>query len=185
MMFHNASVDGPSFIFLWGFMASGKSYEGKQLGAQLHLPWIDLDAIIEGEMQTSIAAIIASEGEKAFRKYEQKALHSLLTLAPNTYIISCGGGTPCFFDNAAWMRKHGTTLLLDTDLETLKKRVCTKLPLRPLVDGLSEDACFAFVEKTWHARRDYYVHADHIFTGEDIQTPQLVQSVRAILFGKQ
>ena len=57
----------PTIIYLWGFMGSGKSFLGKQLAETLGVTFIDLDARIESQQATSIAAIFKEKGEGAFR----------------------------------------------------------------------------------------------------------------------
>lgn len=97
--------------FLIGFMGAGKTTLGKRLARQAALPFIDLDVYIETNSGKSISALFAAIGETAFRALEREALERLTaTHEAQSAIISCGGGTPCFNDNMAWMNDHGTTI---------------------------------------------------------------------------
>lgn len=83
-------------IFLIGFMGCGKTHSGKQLSAKLSLPFFDLDAKIEEHEAKSITQIFEEEGEEYFRLLEKDVLH-LLCESHESFVMACGGGTPCFF----------------------------------------------------------------------------------------
>ena len=89
-------------IYLLGFMGSGKSYLGKWLSEKFNLNFLDLDQFIEDSTQLSIPQIFSSIGEEGFREQEANLLRK--TTDFNQYIISCGGGTPCFHDNMKWIK---------------------------------------------------------------------------------
>ena len=50
-----------------GFMGTGKTVAGRRLARRLHLPFYDLDEVIEARAGRSIAEIFRDEGEVAFR----------------------------------------------------------------------------------------------------------------------
>ena len=108
-------------LYLIGFMASGKSTFGKCLAKQNAQRFIDLDEQIEQRIGMSISAFFEKKGEAAFRKIESDVLKETVDL--EDCIIATGGGTPCFSDNLAWMKKNGTTLWLNIPLEILVKRL--------------------------------------------------------------
>ena len=85
-------------IFLIGFMGSGKTHWGKQLATQLKIPFFDLDDVISSKENKTIAEIFAHAGEEAFRVKEREVLESLID-ENASMVVSCGGGTPCFFNN--------------------------------------------------------------------------------------
>jgi len=99
-------------------MGSGKSHMAKKLAVIAHIEVMDLDQIIENEEGMSIREIFSQKGEEAFRQIESNALRQLVnrlsSLADNRiYVISCGGGTPCFHGNMDWMNEHGVTVWLN------------------------------------------------------------------------
>src|SRR3989338_1497204 len=59
-------------FILIGFMGSGKSTVGKQLAAQLQLPFTDSYAWIEEQSAISVSRMFELEGESVFRDWEQR-----------------------------------------------------------------------------------------------------------------
>ena len=88
-------------IILIGYMGAGKTTVGKALSQSLALPFYDLDWYIEERYRRTIPQIFAENGENGFREIEQKILHEVAEV--ENVIISCGGRTPCFFDNMEYM----------------------------------------------------------------------------------
>jgi shikimate kinase len=82
-------------IFLIGYMGAGKTTIGKALSRTLRVDFIDLDKYIQDTHQKSIHQLFEEKGEEGFRKIERKALHEVSAF--EDIVISCGGGTPCFF----------------------------------------------------------------------------------------
>ena len=87
-------------IILLGYMGAGKTTIGKVLAQKLSLEFFDLDWYIEDRFRMKIPQIFAEKGEEGFREIERKMLHEVAEF--ENVVISCGGGTPCFFD-----RQHG------------------------------------------------------------------------------
>ena len=109
-------------IFLIGLPGSGKSIFGKSLAAALDLNHVDLDQVIESKTNKSIDALFEIHGEAYFREIEKNALQELLEKS-STDILSCGGGTPCFYDNMSRMNVAGLTIFLDIPVSTIVKRI--------------------------------------------------------------
>ena len=125
------------------------------------MDFIDLDELIETSEQKSIPEIFASIGEDGFRKLEQTYLHKTVNYT-NT-IISCGGGTPCFFDNITWMKTHGKVIYLKVSQEILFERLSKEKKQRPLINSLSDDELKQFISHTLDIRAPYYEQADEIW----------------------
>ena len=109
-------------IFLIGLPGSGKSTFGKALSSALNLNHVDLDQLIESKNNKSIDALFEIHGEAYFREIERNTLQELLKKS-STDILSCGGGTPCFYDNMSIMNAAGLTVFLDIPVATIVKRV--------------------------------------------------------------
>ena len=92
-------------IILIGYMGAGKTTIGKALSKELGVIFYDLDWYIESRMRKSVAQIFAERGEEGFRKIEYNMLHEVAEF--ENVIISCGGGTPCFFDNMDYLNQQG------------------------------------------------------------------------------
>jgi len=77
---------------------------GQQISLLTGYSHHDLDASIVEAEGMDISALFKKIGEDQFRVVEQKCLHELIAANANL-LLSCGGGTPCFFDNIDFMKK--------------------------------------------------------------------------------
>lgn len=98
-------------IILVGYMGAGKTTIGRALAKELDMPFYDLDWYIENRMRKTIRQIFDERGEEGFRTIEKSMLHEVAEF--ENVIISCGGGTPCFFDNMEYMNQQGETCYLE------------------------------------------------------------------------
>lgn len=120
-------------IVLIGFMGSGKSSVGQLLAAQLNLPMLDLDALIESEISTSISDYFARHGEKAFRALETQQLRAALQ---KEGVLSTGGGVVAQPENRRLLQKSAATVVyLRATPQTLAQRIRNQPGTRPLIDG--------------------------------------------------
>ncbi|MFK7756476.1 MAG: shikimate kinase [Flavobacteriales bacterium] len=145
-------------VFLIGYMASGKTTIGEKLAAQLKVDFIDLDQFIESQEKKSISAIFNDGGEALFRGVEMKCLKETIQL-PGDYVISTGGGTPCFYDNMKDMNEGGLTIYLEMDAKSITYRLVNFRGDRPLVNDISEEELLEFVEQQMEERKYYYAEA--------------------------
>jgi shikimate kinase len=76
-------------------------------------------------------------------------------------IISCGGGTPCFFDNMEYMNRKAETVYLKCDPDVLYKHLKMGKNVRPLLLNKTADEVKEFVEKQLKQREFYYTQAKH------------------------
>lgn len=138
-------------------MGAGKSYWGKQLAEHLELPFYDLDDVIVESEEMSISDIFATKGEDYFRAKEGFWLRELSE--GDNFLISCGGGVPCFQDNMDVMNERGTTIWLNPELSLIVDRLKRKKSKRPLIADLPDDELMAFVEKKLAERQPFYQQA--------------------------
>jgi Shikimate kinase len=152
-------------IFLIGFMGSGKTHWGRQVAERLGLPFFDLDEVITREEGKSIPEIFASEGEEYFRSREKDILERLVDEHANM-VLSCGGGTPCFFNNIEFMKKYGTVVWLNTHVEVLMQRLMKEREQRPLLKDISDADLKHYIIRKLNDRRMYYELADVVIDKE-------------------
>jgi len=143
--------------FLIGPMGAGKTSVGLILARQLGLPFIDLDARIEAEAGTSIAALFARDGETAFRELESKALAKIAKEPAS--VVALGGGAA--LTEGAWLtlRESGATLHLHAPAHELLRRIGdpSKRPLLVGGEPLARLNTLAAERERWYARADLHL----------------------------
>jgi shikimate kinase len=144
-------------IILIGYMGAGKTTVGKALAKELGVPFYDLDWYIESRMHKTVAQIFAEKGEEGFRKIEHNMLHEIAEF--EDVIVSCGGGTPCFFDNIDYMNQQGPVIYLKADPEVLYKHLVMSKNDRPLLRGKSQEELIVFIREQLEKREPFYTKA--------------------------
>ena len=147
--------------FLIGFMGTGKSYWGKLWSEAKGLAFYDLDEAIEKAEGKKIAGIFNENGEEYFRKKEKQMLHSFFE--KDNFILSCGGGTPCFFNNMEKMNEQGVTVYLKTDIDELIKRLSAEKEIRPLIKEVKDELLKDFILQKLNEREPFYQKAMYHF----------------------
>lgn len=150
----------PSRIILVGYMGSGKTTVGKVLSRELNLPFYDLDWYIENRMHKSIHQIFEEKGEEGFRKIECNLLHEVAEF--ENVIISCGGGTPCFFDNIAYINQQGESVYLKCRADVLSTHLRMGKTIRPLLLNKTNEEVELFINEQLAQRESFYSQAKHI-----------------------
>lgn len=138
-------------------MGAGKTTVGKALSKELGIPFYDLDWYIESRRHKTVPQLFAELGEEAFRKIEYNMLHEVGEF--ENVIISCGGGTPCFFDNIDYMNQQGQVVYLKATPEVLYKHLLMAKVERPLLKGKSSDELIAYIREHLLEREPYYSKA--------------------------
>ena len=163
-------------IFLIGFMGSGKTHWGRLLSQKLSLPFFDLDEQIVNTEGKSIADIFIQQGEEYFRLKEKEVLH-IITESHTTFVMSCGGGAPCYFNNIEYMKQSGTTVWINATLITLYDRLVKEKEHRPLLKDLSNGELKMFIKKKFSDRKIYYEQADIVIEDETITLDRFIEKV--------
>ena len=146
-------------IILIGYMGAGKTTVGKALSKELGIPFYDLDWYIESRRRKTVPQIFAEVGEEGFRQIERNMLHEVAEF--EDVIISCGGGTPCFFDNMDYMNRQGQVVYLRCEPEVLQKHLMMGKTERPLLKGKSPEELIAFIKEQLQTREQYYNKAQY------------------------
>ena len=162
-------------IFLLGFMGSGKSHWGRLWAAAHNFNFIDIDEELEKQEQKTVAEIFETRGEDYFRQKETILLRSLT--AQSNSIVSCGGGTPCFFDNMAWMNKNGLTIFLEATTQFILKNIKNEKDKRPLIKDKDDAEILFFIDQKLKERQPYYSKAKIILPAEDLN----IDSIKKVI----
>ena len=163
-------------IFLVGMMGSGKSYWTKKMAKWIKSAGYDLDDLIEMNEEKTISEIFSEDGEEHFRKTEAKILRWFKE--KKKYVLATGGGTPCFLDNMAWMKKEGIVIWLDESVEVLVKRLLEGKENRPLIADLSEKDVTKFVQDKLVERHSFYSQANYRLSTDQITDVKLKQIIQ-------
>ena len=146
-------------IILVGYMGSGKTTVGKALSKETGMMFYDLDWYIASRMRKSVSQIFAEKGEEGFRKIEYNMLHEVAEF--EDVIISCGGGTPCFFDNMDYLNQQGDVVYLKATPETLYKHLLMAKVERPLLKGKSPEELIGYITEHLKERAPFYEKAKY------------------------
>ena len=141
-------------IILIGYMGAGKTTVGKALSKELGMMFYDLDWYIESRRRKTIPQIFAELGEEGFRNIERNMLHEVAEF--EDVIISCGGGTPCFFDNMDYMNQQGQVVYLRCEPDVLEKHLRMGKVERPLIKGKNAEELTAFIREQLDYREQFY-----------------------------
>lgn len=104
-------------IALLGMSMVGKTTLAQKIAQHFNILHLDTDYFIEQKNNTSIQTFFAQQGEAHFRRLEHQALKDILhEFEKQNFILSCGGGLPCFYDNMQILNAHTHTIYLDAPL---------------------------------------------------------------------
>ena len=141
-------------IFIIGYMGAGKTTVGKALAKELNIEFYDLDWYIEARMRKTVKQIFDEVGEEGFRQIEHNMLHEVAEF--ENVIISCGGGTPCFFDNMEYMNQQGETVYLKATPEVLYGHLKMGKSVRPLLLNKTPEEVKIFIQEQLKQREVFY-----------------------------
>ena len=169
-------------IILLGYMGCGKTKVGKKLSKKIGTKFYDLDKEIELFCSKSIKQIFDEIGEIKFRELEQKILIKILN-KNERYILSLGGGTPCYFNNMELIsNKTKNTFYLNLDSKVLANRLFSRKTKRPLISSIAnEKEMLSFVNKHLFERNHFYNKASHIIKSSKKDISKTCDSILTIL----
>lgn len=165
-------------IYLVGLPGSGKSYLGKKLSEALQLPFIDLDHVIEQHTNKSIASIFSEQGEAHFRELEATELRT--QSAQSQFVLSCGGGTPCFHDNMKFINENGVSIFVNTPLpEILQRMTQQQTNQRPLFAAHGEESLENKLQTLLQKRKPVYEQAHVVIDGSTVSVETVLAKLAA------
>ena len=162
-------------------MGSGKTQTGRLLALKMRLLHEDLDEIIEKKEGISIAEIFSQKGEIKFRKIEHELLKDLME-SPESFVLSLGGGTPCYAGNHKFLKSPGVvSIYLKTSIDVLSKRLATENRQRPLVANLSPEDLNEFIGKHLFERNYFYNQASYTVNTDGKSPEAIVAEIEKLL----
>ncbi|AZJ31682.1 MULTISPECIES: shikimate kinase [Tenacibaculum] len=169
-------------IVLLGYMASGKSTVGRVLAEKMQIPFIDLDEYIEEKEGKTVSEIFENNGEIYFRKQEHVYLKELLE-KQNKFILSLGGGTPCYAGNMDVLLSVNDvkSVYLKTNITTIVDRLTNEKSKRPLVARLNKDELSEFVAKHLFERSYFYNKATYKLIVDNKSIHETVEELEKLL----
>jgi shikimate kinase len=168
-------------VILVGYMGSGKTQVGRFLASVTGLPFIDLDEKIQSFTKMTIPELFSHKGEIYFRKIEHQLWKELME-SKNSFVLSTGGGAPCYANNHEFLHQEGVcSVYLKTSIAELTKRLESETGQRPLLQQLGEEPLSDYIAKHLFDRSYFYHQSKHIVS-TDTKTPEaIVQEILELM----
>lgn len=157
-------------LYLIGYRCTGKSAVGRHLAYQLNWAYCDTDQLIKQNIEGTIQAFFARNGENRFRELEQQMLEEVSSLTEA--VISTGGGVVKRPDNRELMDERGTVIWLRAEPETIRKRMQNDSKTDEDRPTLAGESAIEEVEQVLDERRELYDEAADYSISTDDHTPE-------------
>ena len=157
-------------------MGSGKTTLAKKLATKLNYNWFDLDHEIETREKLAVAQIFEEKGEEYFRRIESETLKNIIQ--NNTqFVLSVGGGTPCFYNNMNTINENGLSIYLKYNAGILTSRLINAKVKRPLIKDLNEAELQKFIFTKLNERAPFYEQCKFTVAGNNLKVEDLHELV--------
>ncbi len=164
-------------IILLGYMGSGKSITAQLLSEKLALKCLDIDAIIEQQEQMSVAEIFTQKGEIYFRKREHLVWKELIA-SQDEFILSLGGGTPCYANNHELLQTPGViSFYLKASPDVLLQRLKNQAITRPLLTDKTEQELKEYIAPHLFERSYFYQQATFTINTDELSPSEVVAEI--------
>ena len=118
-------------IALIGLRGAGKSTLGRMLAEDLDFPFVELSREIEKLAGCSTGEILGLYGQKAYRRYERRALGEAIRTFPAA-VIATAGGMVADLASLSLLLRECTTVWLKAEPEDHMARVTAQGDMRPM-----------------------------------------------------
>lgn len=145
------------------------------------MPYLDLDEIIENRTNSSVNKLFSEKGELYFRKLEHEIFSELMK-NPDSFVLSLGGGTPCYANNHELLKGENVfSIYLSGSIATLYGRLKNENENRPLIANKSEEEMKEFIAKNLFDRSYYYNQAQYKVTIDEKTVVEIVAEIEMLL----
>ena len=158
-------------------MGAGKTTFGKKLAKAMHLPFYDSDQLIEQEQNKTIETLFSESGETGFRLLEKKLIQKFAE-KQEAFVLSVGGGLPCYHNLMNELNQLGTTVYLQHSVGALAHRLKNAKKIRPLLEGKVEPEFSEFIATKLAEREKYYLKAKFILSTNEQTIETLVSKLK-------
>ena len=171
-----------SSVILLGYMGCGKTKIGKRLSQKLNLNFIDLDHEIELFYSKTIVELFEDLGEVRFREIEREILIKILD-NKDRFVLSLGGGTPCYFDNMEIIQKKTNfSFYINLSSKVLAERLFSRKSKRPLISSIvNKKDMLSFINKHLFESNILYMQAKHIINCNKRDINKICKSIIEVL----
>lgn len=179
-----SSGEARATLALLGLRCSGKTTVGRQLGAELGLPFLDLDEELvrsgryAGWRVASVGELLERAGQAVFRDLEAWCLRRVLEPSQRV-VLATGGGVVERPDSRAWLARSARCIYLAVPLEILAARLRADPASRPPLLGL--DAAEELAELRARREPHYRALAEVVIECGDAPPTELVARIRSAL----
>jgi XRE family transcriptional regulator, aerobic/anaerobic benzoate catabolism transcriptional regulator len=166
-------------IALIGLRGAGKSTLGAMLAKELAVPFIELDREIERESGTSLSEVFDLYGQSAFRRYERRALESIIERHDRA-VIATGGSIVSEAATFDLLLSACFTVWLAAAPEEHMARVVAQGDTRPMADN---EEAMEDLRRILAGREALYSKADARVDTAGKTTAQSLRELKAAVVG--
>jgi XRE family aerobic/anaerobic benzoate catabolism transcriptional regulator len=161
-------------IALIGLRGGGKSTIGRLLADELHVPFVELDRVIEQQSGMALSELFEMFGQATFRRLERAALETILQENPS-FVLATGGSLVAEPSTFELLLTSCVTVWVRAQPEQHMNRVIAQGDLRPMAgNARSMDDLVQILS----SREPLYAKADITLDTTD-RTPE--QSIAVLL----
>ena len=164
----------PKVIALLGIRGSGKSTIGASLSAELGIPFLELNDLIEEAASMSLGEIFEIHGESYYRRLEGRCLSDIVAKG-DPLVVAMPGGVVNNEAGFELVRNNLFSVWLRTDAQTLWARVEAQGDTRPMADRENAMADLAALVEV---RRTRYELADLVIDTGEFGQNEVLQRVK-------
>src|SRR3546814_1794361 len=85
---------------------------------------------------------------------------------PDSFVMSTGGGAPCFFNNMDWMNRTGITMYLRAHPGEIARRLENQREERPLLREIQKEELETVIARRIAGREQFYLQRSEEHTSE-------------------